>query len=95
MMKLLVSYLITYSFVQVQTCYLQIFVCLVGMAMAAPYYPYYAAYGPADLLPATAGGLVRHPNGALVPAQTPSVAAARAAHLGGKFGGYHPLDIHG
>merc|ERR1712141_273310 len=43
----------------------------------------YAGYaGPlADALPAGAAGLVAHPNGAVTPADTPSVVAARADHL--------------
>ena len=67
------------------------------MAMAAPYYPY--AYGhpygyahalPADLAPAVVqNGLVAHPNGAVTPALTPSVAAATHAHLATKFGPYY------
>ena len=64
------------------------------MSMAAPQ-PYwgwgghygYAAHYPADLLPATLqAGLVAYPNGAVVPHDTPSVAAAKAAHLAYKFG---------
>merc|ERR1711981_1053576 len=43
----------------------------------------YAPYaGPlADALPAGAAGLVAHPNGAVTPAETPSVLAARREHL--------------
>ena len=78
-----------------QKCEFQIFACLIAMAMAAPYYPY--AYGgypyahalPADLAPAVLqNGLVAHPNGAVTPALTPSVAAATHAHLATKFGPY-------
>ena len=67
-----------------------IFACLFAMTMAAPQWWGGYAHGlPADTLPATVqGGLVRYPNGALVPAQTPSVAAAGAAHLAYKFGPY-------
>ena len=73
----------------------QIFASLLAVAMAAPYYPY--AYGypyshalPADLAPATLqAGLVAHPNGAVTPALTPSVAAATHAHLATKFGPYY------
>merc|ERR1712165_629118 len=47
------------------------------------YYPGYA--GPlADVAPASAHGLVAHPNGAVTPADTPSVVAARADHLAAK-----------
>merc|ERR1712064_223488 len=47
------------------------------------YYPGYA--GPlADVAPAGAAGLVAHPNGAVTPADTPSVVAARADHLSTK-----------
>lgn len=47
------------------------------------YYPGYA--GPlADVAPAGAAGLVAHPNGAVTPADTPSVVAARADHLATK-----------
>ena len=60
---------------------------LIACAFAAP--QYYGGY--ADVVPAGGYGLVRYPNGALVPAQTPSVAAAGRAHLNAKFGlyGYH------
>merc|ERR1719411_1598875 len=47
------------------------------------YYPGYA--GPlADVAPASAHGLVAHPNGAVTPVDTPSVVAARADHLAAK-----------
>lgn len=59
------------------------------MATPVPQYYGYSHGLPADLAPATIqGGLVRYPNGALVPRQTPSVAAAGAAHLAAKFGPY-------
>merc|ERR1739848_598158 len=50
----------------------------------------YAGYaGPlADALPAGAAGLVAHPNGAVTPADTPSVVAARADHLAAKGAAY-------
>jgi len=50
----------------------------------------YAGYvGPlADGLPAGAAGLVSHPNGAVTPADTPSVVAARADHLAAKGASY-------
>ena len=60
-----------------------------SMAAPKPYWPHYgyAAHYPADLLPATLqAGLVTYPNGAVVPHDTPSVAAAKAAHLSYKFG---------
>merc|ERR1712088_1259127 len=46
----------------------------------------YAPYaGPlADVAPASFHGLVGHPNGAVTPIDTPSVAAARADHLAAK-----------
>merc|ERR1719411_996384 len=51
------------------------------------YYPGYA--GPlADVAPASAHGLVAHPNGAVTPADTPSVVAARADHLAAKGAAY-------
>merc|ERR1712025_1485126 len=51
------------------------------------YYPGYA--GPlADVAPAGAAGLVAHPNGAVTPADTPSVVAARADHLATKGAAY-------
>ena len=57
--------------------------------MAMPYYGFYSHGLPADTLPATVqAGLVAHPNGAVTPALTPSVAAATHAHLATKFGGY-------
>jgi len=69
---------------------------LIACAFAAP--QFYGGYGhgygyshglPADLLPATVqAGLVHHPNGAVTPALTPSVAAATHAHLATKFGVY-------
>ena len=50
----------------------------------------YAGYvGPlADALPASAAGLVAHPNGAVTPAETPSVLAARRDHLIAKDAAY-------
>ena len=68
----------------------QILACLIACALAAPYYPYGYAHGlPADLAPAVVqNGLVAHPNGAVTPALTPSVAAATHAHLATKFGPY-------
>merc|ERR1712179_872266 len=50
----------------------------------------YAGYaGPlADALPAGAAGLVAHPNGAVTPADTPSVVAARADHLAARGAAY-------
>merc|ERR1712020_412107 len=50
----------------------------------------YAGYaGPlADALPASAAGLVAHPNGAVTPADTPSVVAARAEHLAARDAAY-------
>jgi hypothetical protein len=50
----------------------------------------YAGYaGPlADHLPAGAAGLVAHPNGAVTPADTPSVVAARAEHLAARGAAY-------
>merc|ERR1712179_242528 len=50
----------------------------------------YAGYaGPlADALPAGAAGLVAHPNGAVTPADTPSVVAARAEHLAARGAAY-------
>merc|ERR1712016_89735 len=50
----------------------------------------YAGYaGPlADALPASAAGLVSHPNGAVTPADTPSVVAARAEHLAARDAAY-------
>merc|ERR1712025_497067 len=51
------------------------------------YYPGYA--GPlADVAPAGAAGLVAHPNGAVTPADTPSVVAARADHLAARGAAY-------
>ena len=60
--------------------------------MAMPYYGYYGHPGP--YLPGYTGlhalplssGLVAHPNGAVTPPLTPSVAAATHAHLATKFG---------
>merc|ERR1711902_488716 len=49
----------------------------------------YGYAGPlADSLPAGAAGLVAHPNGAVTPADTPSVVAARADHLAAKGATY-------
>jgi len=49
----------------------------------------YGYHGPlADGLPASAAGLVAHPNGAVTPADTPSVVAARADHLAAKGAAY-------
>merc|ERR1712224_754510 len=49
----------------------------------------YGYAGPlADALPAGAAGLVAHPNGAVTPADTPSVVAARADHLAAKGAAY-------
>merc|ERR1712045_348209 len=49
----------------------------------------YGYAGPlADALPAGAAGLVTHPNGAVTPADTPSVVAARADHLAAKGAAY-------
>merc|ERR1712076_346389 len=60
--------------------------------VAAPAVPAiaYAGYaGPlADALPASAAGLVSHPNGAVTPADTPSVVAARAEHLAARDAAY-------
>merc|ERR1712141_153941 len=42
----------------------------------------------ADELPAGAAGLVGHPNGAVTPAETPSVSAARRDHLIAKDAAY-------
>jgi len=55
--------------------------------------PYAGVYGGydyplADGLPAGAAGLVAHPNGAVTPADTPSVVAARADHLAAKGAAY-------
>ena len=68
---------------------------MIACAFAAPQrfygYPHHGySHGlPADVLPATVqAGLVHHPNGAVTPALTPSVAAATHAHLAGKFGVY-------
>jgi hypothetical protein len=47
---------------------------------------------PADLLPASARGLVQHYNGAVTPVDTPSVQAARADHLHAKS---HAYASHG
>merc|ERR1712124_122301 len=50
----------------------------------------YGYAGPlADALPAGAAGLVAHPNGAVTPADTPSVVAARADHLAAKGAAYY------
>merc|ERR1711944_293208 len=52
-------------------------------------YGCYGYHGPlADGLPASAAGLVAHPNGAVTPADTPSVVAARADHLAAKGAAY-------
>merc|ERR1712154_623766 len=49
----------------------------------------YGYAGPlADALPAGAAGLVAHPNGAVTPADTPSVVAARADHLAARGAAY-------
>merc|ERR1712203_1102661 len=49
----------------------------------------YGYAGPlADALPAGAAGLVAHPNGAVTPADTPSVVAARAEHLAARGAAY-------
>ena len=49
----------------------------------------YGYHGPlADGLPASAAGLVAHPNGAVTPADTPSVVAARADHLAARGAAY-------
>ena len=56
---------------------------LIACAFAAP--QYYGGY--ADVVPAGGYGLVRVGN-AVVPAQTPAVAAAAHAHLAAKFGRY-------
>merc|ERR1712212_1453237 len=49
----------------------------------------YGYAGPlADALPAGAAGLVAHPNGAVSPADTPSVVAARADHLAARGAAY-------
>jgi len=53
----------------------------------APVIALYA--GPlADTIPASANGLVSHPNGAVTPVETPSVAAARQDHLHAKSSAY-------
>merc|ERR1719411_1603281 len=58
----------------------------IGGAYGGAYGGYYPGYaGPlADVAPASAHGLVDHPNGAVTPADTPSVVAARADHLAAK-----------
>merc|ERR1711902_192082 len=49
----------------------------------------YGYAGPlADAHPAGAAGLVAHPNGAVTPADTPSVVAARADHLAARGAAY-------
>merc|ERR1712154_433331 len=55
-----------------------------------PYAGVYGGYGYplADGLPASAAGLVAHPNGAVTPADTPSVVAARADHLAARGAAY-------
>merc|ERR1712072_360134 len=54
---------------------------------AAPAIAYAGYAGPlADALPASAAGLVSHPNGAVTPADTPSVVAARAYAAGFGYG---------
>merc|ERR1711981_1210518 len=56
---------------------------------AAPEIAYAGYAGPlADALPASAAGLVSHPNGAVTPADTPSVVAARAEHLAARDAAY-------
>merc|ERR1712183_1003366 len=56
---------------------------------AAPAIAYAGYAGPlADALPASAAGLVSHPNGAVTPADTPSVVAARAEHLAARDAAY-------
>merc|ERR1712215_492585 len=50
------------------------------LAVAAPAYPYAAGYGYNGPLNLNTH-LVAHPNGAVVPADEPAVAAARADHL--------------
>merc|ERR1711981_1504402 len=61
-----------------------------GPAFAAVPAIGFAPYaGPlADDLPAGAAGLVAHPNGAVTPAETPSVSAARRDHLIAKDAAY-------
>jgi len=65
--------------------------CLaVSSGSIVPYAGVYGGYGYplADGLPASAAGLVAHPNGAVTPADTPSVVAARADHLAAKGAAY-------
>jgi len=49
-----------------------------------------ATVGFADVVPASVAVLVGHPNGAVVPADTPAVNAARADHLAAKGAVYAP-----
>jgi len=74
---------------------MKLFICLFALfacVAAAPQFFYGHGYShglPADLHPAVVqNGLVSYPNGAVVPALTPSVAAATHAHLATKFGAY-------
>merc|ERR1712154_185206 len=62
----------------------------VSSGSIVPYAGVYGGYGYplADGLPASAAGLVAHPNGAVTPADTPSVVAARADHLAAKGAAY-------
>merc|ERR1711981_421475 len=56
---------------------------------AAPEIAYAGYAGPlADALPASAAGLVSHPNGAVTPADTPFVVATRAEHLAARDAAY-------
>jgi len=57
------------------------------LAVAAPAYPYAAGYGYSGPLNLNTH-LVAHPNGAVVPADEPAVAAARADHLISKGAAY-------
>ena len=53
------------------------------------FFPSLPATGPyADILPASANGLITHPNGAVTPVDTPSVAILKAAHLAALGIGY-------
>merc|ERR1711935_3590 len=67
-------------------------------APAVAYAPAPAAYAAA---PASFTGLVAHPNGAVVPIDTPAVAAARADHLlskgvyGGVYANAAPVAVYG
>merc|ERR1712055_1160345 len=62
----------------------------VSSGSIVPYAGVYGGYGYplADGVPAGAAGLVAHPNGAVTPADTPSVVAARADHLAARGAAY-------